>query len=226
MHGRSCAGFSDACMTTPATRTTSRRRRSAKARNRGRSGAQRCGHDYGELVVSTVAKRGVRRLCEGRYAVGVSARRGNSAVKRGEIAAAVRCAADFLLVQKIRQQSVLLRSWVIRRLTHENVIAVRILTRIAPVLGDELSAHGFEEIVCPCTPQPGRHAPRTRPPHVTRDFVGVSSTPSLQTRFPPRYGWDTLCVNPRDRTRRLIVPLSAKPLKLLGSAIPHVHRYQ
>src|SRR5262249_7574772 len=63
--------------------------RSAKARNRGRSGTQRCGHGYGGLVIWTVAKRGVRGLCEGRYWGCVGARRGNSAVKRGEKAAAV-----------------------------------------------------------------------------------------------------------------------------------------
>src|SRR5215475_2460553 len=76
-------------MTTRTTGSTNRRRRSAKARNRGRSGTQRGGHGYGGLVIWRVAKRGVRGLCEGRYWGCVGARRGNSAVKRGEKAAAV-----------------------------------------------------------------------------------------------------------------------------------------
>jgi len=41
---RLCAGFSDACITEPSTRSGGRRRRSAKARNRGQEGAwfRRC----------------------------------------------------------------------------------------------------------------------------------------------------------------------------------------
>ena len=43
-HFRSCAGFSDACITNPSTHSGSRRRRSAKARNRGQEGVwvRRC----------------------------------------------------------------------------------------------------------------------------------------------------------------------------------------
>ena len=44
VYGRFCAGFSDACITEPSTRSGGRRRRSAKARNRGQEGAwfRRC----------------------------------------------------------------------------------------------------------------------------------------------------------------------------------------
>jgi len=49
---------------TRATRTSSRRRRSAKARNRGRERSRRVSGHYGDLRAATAAKRKERRLCE------------------------------------------------------------------------------------------------------------------------------------------------------------------
>jgi hypothetical protein len=76
--------------TTAPTGTNSRRPRSAKARNRGRSGTRRRRNDYGDLSVSTVAKSEGSGLFEGRYGCDVRARRANSALKKGEKAVAAR----------------------------------------------------------------------------------------------------------------------------------------
>ena len=80
--------FSDACMTPAATSTDSMRRRSAKARNRGRWGTERCSSGYGDLVSATVAAVEGKISCEGRSGVGASVEWGWGAGMKGEKAAA------------------------------------------------------------------------------------------------------------------------------------------